>query len=301
MPNEAVRSPGSRWCADGASSGIQCACKQGRARRRAGAHNTTMSMDYEQLRSRISRDADRADHGFTGRGSRGSATQRDADPADHGLNGTRIPRISDSTGRGSRGSRLNGTRVFGSLLRDRERIPTRRKRFNRETPSARTRSRHMWAGIGAVGPLLAAAILGTDRRIQKKLRRAQAARGPCDCDLGPFAAGALATESADVARCGPCRSGGRYYLDEAGWAQYRWQRRRRALVVGGVLVAALVSSGRRAGWGDGSANRHAEFRAPSPSGESAQSASCEPSAKSAQSASREGWVIRAIRVPSRPQ
>ena len=32
----------------------------------AGAHNTTMSMDYQPLRSRISRDGDRTDHGSHG-------------------------------------------------------------------------------------------------------------------------------------------------------------------------------------------------------------------------------------------
>ncbi len=98
----------------------------------------------------------------------------------------------------------------------------------------------MWAGIGAVGPLIAAAILGTDRRIQKKLRRAQA--------VAPDRATAIAARSplvrwrlSRLTAVGAVHAvaGGRYYLDEAGWTEYRWQRRRRALVVGGVLVAAL--------------------------------------------------------------
>jgi hypothetical protein len=99
----------------------------------------------------------------------------------------------------------------------------------------------MWPGIGALGPLVAAAIVGTDRRIQNQLRQAQA--------VEPDRAAAIAAHSplvrwrlSRLTAVGAVHAvaDGRYYLDEAGWQQYRWQRRRRALsIVGGVLVATL--------------------------------------------------------------
>jgi hypothetical protein len=97
----------------------------------------------------------------------------------------------------------------------------------------------MWAGIGALGPLVAAAIVGTDRRIQRKLRQAQA--------VAPDRATAIAGHSplvrwrlSRLTAVGAVHAlaDGRYYLDEAGWQRYRWRRRRRALV-GGALVATL--------------------------------------------------------------
>jgi hypothetical protein len=98
----------------------------------------------------------------------------------------------------------------------------------------------MWQGIGALGPLVAAAIVGTDRRIGNQLRQAQA--------VEPGRAAAIATRSPlvrwrlsrliAVGAIGAVAEG-RYYLDEAGWLRYRRQRRRRALVVGGVLAATI--------------------------------------------------------------
>lgn len=98
----------------------------------------------------------------------------------------------------------------------------------------------MWPGISALGPLLAAAIVGTDRRIHKQLTQAQA--------LEPGCATAIATHSPLVrwrlrrlASVGAVHavSGGRYYLDEAGWQQYRRRRHRRAINITGVLLAIL--------------------------------------------------------------
>lgn len=99
----------------------------------------------------------------------------------------------------------------------------------------------MWPGVGALGPLLAAAIVGTDRRIRNQLRQAQA--------VEPGRATAIAAHSplvrwrlSRLTAVGAVHAvaDGRYYLDEAGWQQYRRQRRRRALsIVGGALLATL--------------------------------------------------------------
>jgi hypothetical protein len=100
----------------------------------------------------------------------------------------------------------------------------------------------MWGGIGALGPLVAAAIVGTDRRILHQLRQAQA--------VEPERATAIVVRSplvrwrlSRLTTVGVVRAlvDGRYYLDEAGWQEYRRQRRRRALsVMAGVLAAALA-------------------------------------------------------------
>ena len=99
----------------------------------------------------------------------------------------------------------------------------------------------MWRPFIALGPLIAAAIVRTDRRIQRDLLRAQAvspdrataidARSPLTrWRLSRLtAAGAVhAVESA------------RYYWDEAGWEQYGRQRRRRALSIVGLFMIAVA-------------------------------------------------------------
>jgi hypothetical protein len=99
----------------------------------------------------------------------------------------------------------------------------------------------MWPGLTALGPVVAAAIIGTDRRIRNQMRQARATT--------PDRATAIAVRWALVrwrlgrlTAVGAVRAvaGGRYYLDEAGWLQYRRQRRRRGLIVAGVLMAALA-------------------------------------------------------------
>ena len=96
----------------------------------------------------------------------------------------------------------------------------------------------MWAGIGAVGPLIAAAIIGTDRRSRKSCGGHRPSRRTLR-SISPLPLVRWRLSRLTSVGAVHAVAGGRYYLDEAGWTQYRWQRRRRALVVAGVLVAAL--------------------------------------------------------------
>jgi hypothetical protein len=99
----------------------------------------------------------------------------------------------------------------------------------------------MWRAIGALGPLIAAAILRTDRRIQSELLLAQAVSADRAAAIDARSAlkrwrlnrltGVGAVHAVENAR---------YYWDEAGWQRYRRQRRRRALSILGVLLVAIA-------------------------------------------------------------
>jgi hypothetical protein len=98
----------------------------------------------------------------------------------------------------------------------------------------------MWTGIGAIGPVLAAAIVGTDRRIRNQLVEADA--------LDPAPATAIATGSplirwrlSRLTSVGAVHvvASGCYHLDEAGWLRYRGRRRRNVRVAVVILVAIL--------------------------------------------------------------
>jgi len=98
----------------------------------------------------------------------------------------------------------------------------------------------MWTGIGAIGPVLAAAIVGTDRRIRNQLLEAHA--------VEPARATAIATGSplvrwrlSRLTSVGAVHvvAGGCYHLDEAGWLRYRRRRRRNVGVVVAILAAVL--------------------------------------------------------------
>jgi hypothetical protein len=99
----------------------------------------------------------------------------------------------------------------------------------------------MLRGFIALGPLIAAAIVRTDRRIQRDLLRAQAvspdraatidARSPLVRWRLSRLTGAGAVHAVESAR---------YYWDEAGWQQYRQQRRRRAFSIIGVFMVAVA-------------------------------------------------------------
>jgi hypothetical protein len=95
--------------------------------------------------------------------------------------------------------------------------------------------------IALLGPLIAAAIVRTDRRIQRDLLRAQA--------VSPDRAAAIDTRSPLVRwRLSRLTGAGavhavesaRYYWDEAGWQQYRQRRRRRALIIFGTFAVAVA-------------------------------------------------------------
>ena len=94
--------------------------------------------------------------------------------------------------------------------------------------------------IGALGPVVAAAILGTDRRIVRTLRRAAAQ------DAGAMP---LDTRSQLIAwrlrrlrNAGPLQEvDGRSLLLEDGWRNYRARRRARALTILPIVVAAALA------------------------------------------------------------
>lgn len=99
----------------------------------------------------------------------------------------------------------------------------------------------MWRPLILLGPLIAAAIVRTDRRIQRDLLLAQA--------VSPDRAAAIDVRS-PLARWRLSRltaagavhavESARYYWDEAGWQQYRRQRRRRALTIVGLFTIAVA-------------------------------------------------------------
>jgi hypothetical protein len=99
----------------------------------------------------------------------------------------------------------------------------------------------MLQGFIALGPVIAAVIVRTDRRIQHDLLRAQAvsadraaaidARSPLVRWRLSRLTGAGAVHAVESAR---------YYWDEAGWQQYRHQRQRRAVTIVGTLIVAVA-------------------------------------------------------------
>jgi hypothetical protein len=95
--------------------------------------------------------------------------------------------------------------------------------------------------LAALGPLIAAVIVRTDRRIQRDLLRVQA--------VSPDRAAAIDTRSPLVRwRLSRLTGGGavhavesaRYYWDEAGWQQYRQRRRQRAFSIIGMFMVAVA-------------------------------------------------------------
>jgi hypothetical protein len=97
-----------------------------------------------------------------------------------------------------------------------------------------------WQLVAALGPVLGAAIRGSDRRIERALRHAQA--------LSPDRATSIAYRSPIIRwRLARLRNAGvvrpvdeRYYWHEDSWREYRRARRRRALAVFAVLVVFLT-------------------------------------------------------------
>jgi hypothetical protein len=92
-----------------------------------------------------------------------------------------------------------------------------------------------------LGPVIAAAIVRTDRRIQRDLLLAQAVspdRAAAIDARSPLARWRLRRLTA--ARVVHVVESARYYWDEAGWQQYRRQRRRRALTIVGLFMIAVA-------------------------------------------------------------
>ena len=100
------------------------------------------------------------------------------------------------------------------------------------------------SGLGALPALVAALLVATDKRIVRRLRTAnattaeRAVRFEPPRPLGPIRLRRMVNAGAVGA------SGGRYFLDENGYAAWRRARRTRAvvvvsllIVVGGVLAA----------------------------------------------------------------
>ena len=95
--------------------------------------------------------------------------------------------------------------------------------------------------LGALGPVLAAAILRTDRRIIRRLRSAQATEATRALPIagsGPLAGWRLRRLVGAGALAMPAE--GRYFLVETGWRAWRIRRRRRALAILAILLSVLL-------------------------------------------------------------
>jgi len=91
-----------------------------------------------------------------------------------------------------------------------------------------------------IGPVIAAAIVATDRRIHRQLESAGATTAERAI---VFTTGSplIRWRLRRLSRAGAVQveAGGRHYLDPVGWRQYRRQRRVRALSVLGVVLMAV--------------------------------------------------------------
>ena len=78
------------------------------------------------------------------------------------------------------------------------------------------------AVVGAIGPIIAAAIVGTDRRIHRRLRAA-AATTPAQAIALPTRSPLWRWRLRRVLGAGAVQveTGGLYYLDLLGWQRYR--------------------------------------------------------------------------------
>jgi hypothetical protein len=95
--------------------------------------------------------------------------------------------------------------------------------------------------LTALGPLLAAAILGTDRRIVRRLRRARAtepARAVAFGDPNALVVWRLRRLLGAGALAMPVS--GSYFIVEPGWRAYRARRRRRGLTMLAICGAAFL-------------------------------------------------------------
>jgi hypothetical protein len=100
----------------------------------------------------------------------------------------------------------------------------------------------MWPISGAIFPVLAAAVLGTDRRILRRLRAARAT-SPGEAVVITSGSPLMRWRLGRLAGAGALHSveHDRYYLDEEGWRRFRQRRRLRALrIIGVALVLAAL-------------------------------------------------------------
>jgi len=99
----------------------------------------------------------------------------------------------------------------------------------------------MWRALAALAPIIGVAIRSTDRRLQRRLRQAQAFspdRAVSIADNSPLVRWRMAhLRNAGVIR--PA-AGERYYWNEAAWAAYRRARRLRALTILAVMLLILA-------------------------------------------------------------
>ena len=97
------------------------------------------------------------------------------------------------------------------------------------------------AVVGAIGPVIAAAIVGTDRRIHRQLKTA-AATTPAQAIALPTRSPLWRWRLRRLVGAGAVQveTSGLYYLDLVGWQRYRARRRLRAVSVIGVVLTVAA-------------------------------------------------------------